>query len=160
MRPPINSLKHYVQMTLQTAGAGTVIVPALARAVETVGGGADECRVGSIVKAIYIELWVRAGDTAGGAFQCAIGKATAGSGGPTFANMGNLHDFNQKNNVLFFSQAQTNDQDADAIPVYRGWIKIPKGKQRLALGERFYVAVSGFILDVIFCGMATYKEYY
>ncbi len=146
-------------MSLSTAAAGTIVVTPLVVAAETVGTGSENVRIGAVVKAIYIELWVR-GAAGEGAFQVVFGKGTAGSGGPTFAEVGNLHDYNEKNNVFYFSQALGNDNDADAIPVMKGWFKIPKGKQRMANGERFYLGVAGLALGMDFCGMATYKEYF
>ncbi len=159
MKAPIQSLKHYVQVSLATASAGTIVVTPLAIAAETVGTGANGVRIGAVVKAMYIELWVR-GTTNQGAFQVAFGKATGGSTGPTFAEIGNLHDFNEKANVFYFSQGLSADSNTFATPVLKTWIKIPKGKQRLALGERWYIAVAGLALDVDFCGTAIFKEYF
>ncbi len=160
MRAPINSLKHYVQMSLATATAGALVQTDLAVAQEVAPtGGAAGVRVGAIVKAIYVELWVR-GETNQGAFQVAFGKASASSAGPTFAELGNLHDYNEKNNVFYFSQGLSTDSNTFPTPVLKQWLKIPKGKQRMALGDRFYIVVSGLALAVEFCGMSVYKEYF
>ncbi len=159
MRAPIQSLKHYVQMSLATAAAGAAVNTIIVLAAETVGASAANVRIGAIVKAIYVELWVR-GETNQGAFQVAIGKASAGDAGPTFTEIGNMHDFNQKNNVFYFSQGLSTDSNTFPTPVYKGWIKIPKGKQRMALGERWYIVVAGLALAVEFCGTVIYKEYF
>ncbi len=78
----------------------------------------------------------------------------------TFAEQTALHSYNQKNLVFYHTQGITNDQDADATPFLRQWFKIPKGKQRMALGDNLLVSVSVQALDNIICGFATYKEYY
>ncbi len=160
MKATINSLKHYVPIPLSTATSGARVLTPLAVAIEVPGTDAQNVRIGAVVKAIYIELWVRAGSTSPGNYIIVFGKGSAGSGGPTFGEMANMHDFNEKSDVLFISQALTNDQDADAIPVMRGWYKIPKGKQRMAIGQQWYVGVSAPAIDVIFCGQVVYKEYY
>ncbi len=160
MRAPVQSLKHYVQVSLSTAAAGARVISDIAKATETAPStSASEVRIGAVVKAIYIELWVR-GQTNQGAFQVAFGKASAGTTGPTFTNMGNMHDFVEKNNVLFFSQGLSADSNTFATPVMKGWYKIPKGKQRLALGQRWYISIAGLALAVDFCGMMVYKEYF
>ncbi len=162
MKSPINSTKHYVQMSLATVAAAAVTNTELvdAIALASVGAGAEECRSGCVIKAIYIELWVRGQDTSPGAFQVALTKVDGGGSNPTFANMGNMMDFEGKKQVFYFSQGLSNVSGADAVPVFRGWLKIPKGKQRFGLRDKFIVSVAALALDVNFCGFATYKEYY
>ncbi len=159
MRAPIHAVKHYVQVTLATATVGTLVQREIADSKSVISAGAEDVLEGSIIKAIYLEFWIRGAETSPGAYQFIFGKAKAGSGGPTFAEIANLHDYNEKANVFFFSQALTNVSGADAIPVVKGWIKVPKGKQRMALGDKWYIAWAGLALDVNLCGFATYKEY-
>ncbi len=159
MKAPIQSVKHYVQMSLTTVAAGTAVVTSIAEAAEAVGGNANSVRIGAVVKAIYIELWT-VGQSNEGAVQVVFGKARAGSGGPSFAEIANLHDYNEKNTVFFFSQGLSNEGNSLANPTMRGWYKIPKGMQRLANGEKWYIAVAALALGQNFCGMVTYKEYF
>jgi len=44
--------------------------------------------------------------------------------------------------------------------MYKGWIKIPKSKQRMGLGDRIVVQTFAQALDMIDCGFETYKEYF
>ncbi len=79
---------------------------------------------------------------------------------PTAANMANLNDWSNKNNILYTTQAISNDQDADAIPLHKGWVKIPKGKQRMSLGDILAITTFAQALDQVICGVSIYKEYF
>ncbi len=162
MRSPINSTKHIVQTTLQTVTAGAVLsIPLVdAKALSLVGTGAEEVRSGAVVKAVYVELWLRGQDTSAGSFVCIIQKCSADSNGATAGEMANLMDYNEKNNILFTSQGLVNHSMDSATPVYRAWVKIPKGKQRFGLGETLRWTVLAQTLDVNLCGVTIYKEYY
>ncbi len=157
MRPPIHSKKHYVQVSLATVLAGASNAIVLAQAVETptIGTHVEE---GSVIKAVFVEMWVRTGDTAPGTSLITLVK-TPDLQTPLFADMIALQDYQNKKNVLYHTQGLINDQDADAIPFMRGWFKIPKGKQRFGLGDSLFLVVSAQALDNIICGFSVYKEY-
>ncbi len=160
MRPIISSKKHYVQVSLATVLAGARLVTDLVNAVElTAVGDSDEVQEGAIVKAVFVEMWVRAGDTAPGTTLISLIKIPGSGSVPTFAELVALHDYDNKKNVLYHTQGLTNDQDADAIPFVRQWFKIPKGKQRFGLGDKLVLTISAQAIDNIICGFATYKEY-
>ncbi len=160
MKAPIHSVKHYVQISLSTVLAGQILVTNLAHAVSSAAlGDSDEVIEGAIVKAIFVELWVRAGDTAPGSTLVSLIKVPGGGGLPNFTEMVDLWNYDNKKNVLYHTQGLTNDQDADAIPFVRQWFKIPKGKQRMGLNDKLVLTVSAQALDNIVCGFATYKEY-
>ncbi len=160
MKAPINSLKHYLQNTLATVAAGAVGITTVAHAVEAVTTGAEQVRIGALVKAIFIEDWVRTSDTAAGSFVFAIVKLVANAASPTAAQMANLHDYTNKSNVIYVTQGLSNDQDTVAIPMTKGWYKIPKGMQRMALGDKWVTALFAQALDQNHCGCAVFKEYY
>ncbi len=157
MRAPIQSVKHYVQMSLATTLAGARTSNVLVQAIES-PAAADEVLEGSVVKSVFVEMWIRTGDTAGGSVLVTLVKTTDATN-PVYADMIALHDYTNKKNVLYHTQGVSNDQDADGIPFVRGWFKIPKGKQRFGLGDRLYLVVTAQALDQISCGFATYKEY-
>ena len=56
MKPPINSIKHIVQIGIDETMGGTIklIQPVLA---STAPGASDAVTVGAVIKAIYCELW-------------------------------------------------------------------------------------------------------
>ncbi len=159
MRAPIVSKKHYIQVSLATVLAGASLNTVLVDAV-AVGdvNTPSEVQEGSVIKAVFVEMWVRAGDTSPGSTLVTLVK-TNDSQTPTFADMTALQTYTNKKNVLYHTQGLTNDQDADAIPFVRQWFKIPKGKQRFGLRDRLFLVVSAQALDNIVCGFATYKEY-
>jgi len=77
----------------------------------------------------------------------------------TFAEAINPMIYPNKKNIFFASQGVIGDLTTQAIPVHRGWVKIPKGKQRFGLGDRFAMTVAATGAEIEFCGMSTYKEY-
>ncbi len=157
MRAVIHSQKHYVQVSLSTVLAGSRLAVSIANAVElpTIGSHVKE---GSIIKAVFVELWVRAGDTAPGSTLVTLVK-TEQSSTPSFADLTDLNNWDNKKNVFYHTQGLTNDQDADAIPFVRQWFQIPKGKRRFGLGDNLFLCIAAQALDNIVCGFMTYKEY-
>ncbi len=159
MRAPIHSDKHYVQRSLSTVLAGVTSAFKIAQAVEaTTANAVDEVVEGALIKAVFVEMWVRTGDTAPGACLISLIKSPLNAV-PTFAEMVSLGTYPNKKNVLYHTQGLINDQDADAIPFVRQWFKIPKGKQRFGLGDTLFLMITAQALDSIVCGFATYKEY-
>ncbi len=159
MRAPIYSIKHYVQVSLTTVLAGATNPILLARGLErSLVNTATEVAEGSIVKAVYVEMWCRAGSTVQGNVLVTLVK-TNDLQTPAFADMTNLFAYNQKKNIFYHTQGLTNQDTADAIPFVRGWFKIPKSKQRFGLGDSLFIVVTAQAQDVEHCGFAVYKEY-
>jgi len=159
MKAPIHSVKHYVQTSLSPVLGGNVLDVTLVRSVEA-PTTSSAVREGALVKAMFIELWVLTQETATGSFVFTIQKRPSSIIAPTAAQMAALHDWSNKKNILYTTQGLVGDQDANPIPLYKGWIKIPKGKQRMGLDDRMswsIFAQAGIDLQV--CGMTTYKEY-
>ncbi len=162
MRPVINSTKHYRQNSLSSIASGALTTIELLDAVErSTASAVNEVGAGAIVKAIYIEYWLKAGEATNlGSFILTITKVPGTGSGPTFANHAALGDYENKKNILFTSQGLVNNEASTAIPVIRQWIKIPKTKQRMGLGDRVLCSISAVTSGIDFCGFATYKEYY
>ncbi len=161
MRPIIQSQKHYVQVSLATVTAGTNTVTGIVQGVElgnVSAGNTIEVQSGATVKAIYIEMWVKAGDTAGGSSLLTLFKVSS-NGTMTFAEQVSLHTYDNKKNVLYHTQGITPRQEANPVAFMRGWFKIPKGKQRIGLGDKISLAIAAQALDNIICGFMTYKSY-
>ncbi len=159
MKATINSTKHYIQTAASAIGNGAKlgidVLDAVAKG--TVRTATIEVDEGCIVKAMYLEYWVKADNpnfTVTG-FVC---KLPSGVTAPTFTNSQNLQAWENKKNVFETHQglAPSGDQ---VMALFRHWIKIPKGKQRMGLGDRIQVSVSmaGSAGDI--CGIAIYKEY-
>ncbi len=160
MRPPIHSIKHYVQTSLTSIAAGAVntkvlVVGTLPAAINQV----DEVIEGAIVKAVYIELWV-IGDVTDSTAIVTLAKFPAGLAGFNAAQMAALGTTLNKKNILFVSQGLTgNDGISGPHMVMRGWYKIPKSKQRFGLGDTLELQVFAQAQENTICGFATYKEY-
>ncbi len=159
MRPPLQSIKHYVQKSLTTVTGATADAVKIYEGKDTRTGAADEVLAGSVVKAVFVEMWTRGAEASPGNVLMTLVKTQDGQN-PTFSDMTNLHDYLNKRNILYHTQGLSNDNDADAIPFVRQWFKIPKGKQRVALGDKLFIVVtSQAVIDQQICGFATYKEY-
>ncbi len=160
MKAPIVSRKHIVQHTVTQVVTGTVNTAneVSAVAVQDVNT-AQEVVEGSVVKAIFIELWFL-GTFSEGSFVMMVEKATGGQIGPTIANMTTLDAYPNKKNILFTSQGLLPEDNANPIPVMRQWLKIPKGKQRFGLLDKLRVNIAAIgPEDVQFCGVTIYKSY-
>ncbi len=160
VRPVIHSEKHYVQVSIQTATAGVVKNNSAVVAVPVADKNlTHEVEEGSIIKAVYVEMWIRAGSTTGSSGQFIIYKKSSDTSDPTTTEMAALGDWDNKKNILYTTMGLVNDQDADAMIAYRGWLRIPKGKQRFGLGDSLKTAYFAPTVDVQMCGFFTYKEY-
>ncbi len=160
MKAPIHSVKHYVQNSLATVMGGAVVNLTLIAAQErdTIALPQDVVE-GAIIKACFIEQWIRAGSLTGASGQWIIWKRSGDMSDPTAADMAALGAWDNKKNILATGMGLFNDQDADAIPVVRGWYKIPKGKQRFGLKDVLKFSIFTPTIDLHICGFTTYKEY-
>ncbi len=161
VRPVVHSQKHYVQFPLDGITTATVQNIQLVVAVEsTVANLATEIVEGSLVKAVYVELWLQNSSTLGESIVT-VSKDPVSGTGPTFVNHGNLFAFVNKKNILFTHQGLTsNDGISGPLPVIRQWLKIPKSKQRFGLGDRLNLNISNVSSNNLNrCGFSTYKEY-
>ncbi len=161
MRPPIHSKKHYFQTSLTNVATGTVNTQQIIVTVE--GPSADlvnEVVEGSVIKAVYLEMW-GIGSVSDQFFTAAVIKLQGGFGTPSVANMAALGDYPNKKNILYTTQGlASNDGIAGPYPLFKGWIKIPKGKQRFGLADQLiWILSSRGSATITICGFATYKEY-
>ncbi len=162
MVAPINSIKHYVNVENTSVTAGTARPMKVVNAVAQQSVSATNDVVeGSIVKAIFLELWLRSQATSGNdtKFQFVFEKVPAGASPITFTQMNNLMAYPNKKNVFFVSQGVLGDLTTQSIPVVRNWFKIPKGKQRMGIADELVMSVSATTFAVDTCGVSTYKEY-
>ncbi len=162
MRAPIISIKHYVQLE------NAILTDGTRRTFDIISGvgqaavaATDDVVEGSIVKMVYIELWGKSNSTAGtdNKFQLAIEKAPALVTSLTFTEMNNLMAYENKKNILYFTQGVMGDLTTASMPLFRAWLSIPRGKQRFGLGDKLILAVSTTGGTLNNCGFATYKEY-
>ncbi len=160
MRPPIHSVKHYVQTSLTTVTGGTGLNIPLAHAVALQNVNLNtEVPEGAVVKAVFVEMWVRSTELTPGTVLVSLVK-TVGNTNMAFADAVALNDYDNKKNILYHTQGLTNENSTGAIPFVRQWFKVPKGKQRFGLGDKLSLFIaSQAIIDNVICGFAIYKEY-
>ncbi len=159
MRPVVHSKKHYVQTSLSTVTTGSENDELVCFAVETPSLATDIVE-GAIIKAIFWELWA-VGGSADQFFTLIFAKYPGGVNNASLTEMAALQDWDNKKNVLYTSQGlASNDGIGDPIPLFKGWIKVPKGKQRMGLGDAFKWQIASRGSDKItYCGFTTFKEY-
>ncbi len=158
----INSSKHIFNHSIATVATGAIqnIVEAVAVVVASVDA-VNEVREGSVIKAIYIELWVLGvGSAEPASFIVTVEKAKGGQPDMTFVQSNNLGAYPNKGNVLYTTQGIVGDDTNNAVPFIRQWIAIPKGKQRMALGDELRVNTASITTGVQVCGVTIYKEYF
>ncbi len=156
----VHSTKHYVQQSIGTVVVGSNQNTFFATGVSVAAKNVvQEVEEGSSIKAIYLELWIRSAATAAASFTFILCKLPSGLTSPTDAEMAALGDWDNKKNILFTSQGLINDVDSTALNLFRGWIKIPKGKQRMGLGDNLSWHLRTVGQSLNFCGFETYKEY-
>ncbi len=161
VRPMVHSKKHYVQNSIETIMASAVETKSIIVSVEAKDVDlANEVTEGSTVKAVYFEQWMRSGEAAGASYVAVIYKLPGAAVVFTAAQLADLHGSENKKNILWTSQGLLNQVTADAMTPIKGWIKIPKSKQRFGLGDQlvFQVFAQGAI-DIHLCGFALFKEY-
>lgn len=161
MRPVIHSNKHYVQQSFATVSTVSKNEITIATAVnQTNANAVNEVVEGSVVKAVFVELWLIS-SAADGSEIVTITKNTRGGTGPTYAEMVALGTYQNKKDVLFCHQGlASNDGLGNPQCAIRGWIKIPKSKQRFGLGDTLNLNIANpSANDLDYCGFITYKEY-
>ncbi len=163
MRAPITSTKHYVQFSPTTfAGAGgTNLVLAIGKEVQDIAAAStNEVRAGSQIKAIYVEFWLTSDDAAQSSCVWLFYKNPSAAPQVTASQILALHGYPNKHNILVTGQGLVAPNTQFPTAVFKGWIKIPKGKQRISLDEELIVAFAGIANGGTVCGFSTYKEYY
>ncbi len=161
MRPIIQSRKHLVQTTPTTTAAGvnTVIELVVAKQDPT-DTSATNVPVGAVIKAIYLEYWYTSNSSSVGSAVTSIEKVP-GSGDASMANAdaNTLHTYDNKRGILETHQGLLPTNVGNPIPMFRNWVKIPKGKQRFALNDRLNLNFNSIAEGTKVCGIAIFKSY-
>ncbi len=163
MLAPINTIKHYVQHPNSQVSTGGVlnvnlvlgkVAPATATTADVIQG--------AVIKNVYIEFWLGGDDSIGveSQFVLTIEKKRESETDPTNASMLNLMSYANKKNIFYTTQGiiPAMLDGGMSIPAFRGWIKVPRGKQRFGLDDTLIISVAA-VGALCVCGFATYKEY-
>ncbi len=162
MKATINSRKHYVHQTNTAIASGArlslpIVDSVLAPATATSASVTE----GAEVKAVHCEYWLTGNEVSGNTtqFLLAVEKVPSGLVAMTAAQAVNLNSYQNKKNILYTTQGVLSSSiDGQSIPVIRDWVKIPKGKQRMGLGDKIIVTINA-VGKLRACGLALYKEY-
>ncbi len=159
MKAPIKAIKHYSHTPATVISSGNVSGVSL---VNTVAEGATRSLAtdvyeGAVVKAVYCEYWI-SGVTLDKTATWIIVKRPSGAVNPSFAEMANLGTYINKKNILHSGQGLP-PTNGNVMSIYKGWIFLPKGKQRFGLGDKLQLVIAATGTNVNVCGLCTFKEY-
>ncbi len=164
MLAPIVSIKHYVQQTNTSVASGAELLfsVVVGLANTTLPTATNHVLEGSIVKAIYVEFWIKgkgASDT-DTQFNLALYKNPGGQNNMVAADALNMMAYDNKKNILFASQGVIGGNGGgQSVPVLRQWVKIPKGKQRIGLNDKIQIIFTATGQPTQVCGLVVFKEY-
>ena len=117
---------------------------------------AKTVEVGTVVKAIYVEVWGQAVSAQPGTVTILVERLSGGASNPTDLELADLHTYDNKKNILYMTQGSTGDSNTNPTPWLRQWILIPKGKQRFGLGDRLQLTIRAISENFEWCGMNLY----
>ncbi len=162
MVAPINSIKHYVPRPNVEIALGTIININIAEAETAPASAAvEDVLEGSVLKAVHVEMWIHGRAATGDQqqFVASLEKRPSDAPAMTFAQSLAMQAYPNKKNILYTTQGVIGDGATQAIPIIREWFKIPKGKQRMGVGDRIVLNISTVEAALAACGLFTYKEY-
>ncbi len=161
MRPIIHTRKHIPQFSLFAVASGAItnleIIEALAAPVVTAASNVIE---GAKITAVYVEMWLSSDDAASGSVIVTLEKVPGLGAGPVMnaADAADLTAYDNKKNIFFTQMGLLPSNVQYPMAVIKGWIKIPKGKQRFGLDDRLLLNIFGQSNGVAGCGFALFKE--
>jgi len=162
VRPTVNSEKHIIQHSLQTVD-GQSIENILVLNVSNTLGSQTAVRVGAIIKAVFVEIWVIGSSSQPVVQTLTVEKVPSGAPNMTQPQGQLMNDYNNKKNILYSTQGIVGDANSNPIPVIRQWVKVPKSKQRFGQGDSIVINISAIgevDQDLEICGLSIFKEYY
>ncbi len=159
MRPIVITEKHIVQQSVSSVTSGNI---SNVEVLDTVAAptALNEVREGSRISAVYVEMWLSVTAATQGSAIVTLEKRGGGQPAMTAANSASLGSYPNKKNVLFTFQGLIAGNDQYPMVVIKGWIKVPKSKQRFGLGDGLFLNVHGQSTGANFCGFFIYKEQY
>ncbi len=157
MRAVINTQKHYVQQSLFAIASGAISQFAISFAVAAPTNPFD-VREGSIISAVYVEMWLTSDDAGAGSVICTLEKLPGSAVQMTTTEAAALNAYDNKKNIFHTQMGLLGPNDEVPLPVIKGWFKIPKSKRRQGLEDSIVLNIFGQSNGVAGCGFFTYKE--
>ncbi len=159
MRAIIRSRKHIVQESQSTILQGTTTNINIVNVQQSPNlSNATHVGVGEVIAAVYVEMWVAGTLQVPANCIMSLEKQVGGSTNMSFAESIDLFSYANKNNLLQIQQGLIGAADTNPTPFFRGWIAIPKGKQRFAIGDGLVLNITAQTDDAQICGMFIYKS--
>ncbi len=164
MLAPINSNKHYVhQAIIAVASSAIANIVISDSVVAPAAAASNSVEEGSVIKNVWVEMWlIGTGATDNqSSFTMALEKTVANQTAMTFAESVALGAYPNKKNILYVTQGLlgSNVDGQGAVPMMRGWFKIPRGKQRQGFEDKIVLNIAATGNPINACGIFTYKEY-
>ncbi len=103
-------------------------------------------------------MWVITDDTASGTVITTLEKKPAGATNMTAAQAAALNDYPNKKNILYTQMGLISPNIQYPTNIIKGWIRIPKGKQRFSLGDSIRLNILAQSNGISACGFCIYKE--
>ncbi len=160
MRPVVNTEKHIIQFSLSVVASGAITVTNLANAVAVPASNSSHIREGAKISAVYVEMWVQSDDATAGTVIFTIQKLPGPGADMTAAQSASLNTYTNKKNIFFTQMGLIPNNVTYPMVLVKGWIKIPKSKQRFGLTDRLQMTIHGQSNGLSFCGFVIYKEQY
>ncbi len=157
MRPHVTTEKHFAQRSLFGVASGAISNFAILTAV-AVPAAANHVREGCIISALYVEMWLTSDDAAQGSAVVTVEKLDGGKAVMSTGNAGALNDYTNKKNIFHTQMGLLPPNTQSPLASIKGWIKIPKSKQRFGLGDRMEMNIFAQSNGVSGCGTFIYKE--
>ncbi len=148
-----------VQTSLFTVASGAITNVTLINAT-AVPTGDLEVREGAKISAIYCEYWIHTDDASSGTSVITLEKISSGGPNMLTTNAADLGSYPNKKNIFYTHMGLTPNNVTYPMSAIRGWIKIPKSKQRFGLGDKLKLNFFGQSNGLSVCGIAIYKEQY
>ena len=157
VKPIIQSEKHIIQFTNTEVMVGNVSTVNIVNAVQNPeGSDAKVVDVGTLIKAIFVEVWAFGTSSQPPTFVFIVEKLPGVGINITTSEISALHSYPNKKNIFYTSMGFLGDSNTNPTPIIRQWILIPKGKQRMGLGDRFQWSIKSITENLQFCGQVTF----
>ncbi len=155
----INTEKHILQFGPTTVAATTVNNLTLVNVADTPSvDTASQIRVGAVIKAVYIEVWIKSDDALTSSAIVALEKNIGSMPDATAAEIILMNTYPNRANFFLTHQGLLPQAVQSGIPFIREWVAIPKGKQRFGRGDKLTLNILALANGISFCGLAIFKE--
>ncbi len=158
MRPIINSVKNIADGVLLGLGATVVTDSTIALAVNDYTGGNTDVPTGSVVKSIYIFVQIISTGTGTANCDFYIAKCPANVRN-SLPDPGSTGGAAQRKFILHEEKGIPGNSSDGAYPLtFKGVVKIPRGRQRMAEGDVIVLITRGTDAHNV-CFKSIYKFY-